>query len=148
MIIIIPVSIKEILKQGENFTWPRPRGCPCCQNYTVWGHGYVWAYFDEAKDGIYLRRWRCPVCKSVHRMKPAGYFPRFWASIDNIRESLEHRLTKGVFSAVFSATRQRHWLKALIRNVIGRLGLKYLEDLLKGFDLLLEMGVIPVGRCI
>ena len=148
MIIKVSISIKEILEQGEDFSWPRPTSCPCCQNCTVWGHGHVWAYFDEAEDGIYLRRWRCPVCKSVHRMKPAGYFPRFWASVDDIRQSLAHRLKYGVFSSVLSANRQRHWFNALKRNVIGRLGLKFLDDLSKSFELLLEMGLIPVGRAI
>ena len=76
MILSVCVKLKEIDEQGRNFHWPKPCGCPKCRSARLWGHGFVLAYFDGFSFGLWLRRYRCPDCNCIIRMKPEGYFPR------------------------------------------------------------------------
>jgi hypothetical protein len=45
-----------------------------------------------------------------------------------------------------SRQRQRHWLKALVKNIKAYLGMDYAGDMLDGFFELLELGRVPVKR--
>jgi hypothetical protein len=114
----------------------------------LWGHGFVLAYFDDIAGGVYLRRYRCPGCRCVVRLRPIGYFARIQASIETIRESLWQRLHKGRWPTGSSGSRQRHWFKALIRNSVAFLGHAWGSRLLEAFDRLICMGIIPVSRAI
>jgi hypothetical protein len=42
--------------------------------------------------------------------------------------------------------RQRHWIRALMRQVMAHLGLGWRKRLLEGFDDLVAKGIIPVSR--
>ena len=148
MIISLSVSIKEILYQGRNSKWIGPAACPVCAHDRLWGHGFVLAHFDELNQGIWLKRWRCPSCGAVHRAKPEGYFKRFQACVAQIRDSLSRRLTTGFWPPGLSRGRQGHWLRGPKRHVVVFLGLPFHQRLLEGFDLLREMGRIPVSRSI
>jgi len=114
----------------------------------LWGHGFVLAYFDDIAGGVYLRRYRCPECRCVVRLRPMGYFVRIQASIETIRESLGQRLRKGRWPSGSSGSRRRHWLKALIRNAVAFLGNAWKNALMEAFDRLICLGVIPVSRSI
>jgi len=142
------VEIKEIIKSGKNFLWPRPKTCPRCGAPGVWGHGFVWAYFDEALDGLWLRRYRCPHCRCVIRLKPCGYFPRFQASIEAIRTQLRARLLKGRWPPGLSKSRQRHWLSALKRKTEAWFDKTFEGDLIAAFDKLVLARQNPVSRSI
>jgi len=37
MIIEYDVSIKAIFEQGKNFSWTKPKACPCCDDNVLWG---------------------------------------------------------------------------------------------------------------
>jgi hypothetical protein len=148
MIIFVCVPLKEIFKQGRQFVWPRPERCPRCALSKVWGHGFVLAYFDDINAGVYLRRYRCPECGCVIRLRPLGYFSRIQASIETIRSVLTHRLEQGRWPAGLPGNRQRHWLKALIANTVAFLGNAWKRRLVEAFERLLGLGVIPVSRAI
>lgn len=144
MILLVCAKLKDIYAQGRNFNWIKPDVCPRCGSVKVWGHGYVRAYFDDFNEGLFLRRFRCPDCACVIRMKPKGYFNRFHASIDTIRSCLYHRLSHGKWDPNMVKSRQRHWLLALKRKTMALFGLCH--DLLSAFDRLIKMGKIPVSR--
>lgn len=148
MIITFWVSIKEIEEQGRDFRWPRPDSCPCCHGDRLWGHGFVWVYYDDFPGGIWLRRYRCPLCGAVHRLKPVGYFPRFQASISQIRETLSYRVRLGGWPPGVCRVRCGHWLKSLRRQVMAWFGQGYMGRLLSCFDRLILLGRIPVSRAI
>jgi hypothetical protein len=112
----------------------------------VWGHGFVFAYFDGFSEGVLLRRYRCPGCGCVIRLRPKGYFPRFQASLDTIRFSLSRRLNRGRWPPGLSRSRQRHWLSALRRKSLAYLGEGWKLGLMGAFDCLLSQGMIPVSR--
>jgi hypothetical protein len=112
----------------------------------LWGHGFVLAYFDQVTHGLYLRRYRCPDCHCIIRMKVKGYFTRFHATIRTIRCCLEHRLSCGRWLTMLSTSRQRHWLAALKRKTMAMFGATM--DLMSAFERLITKGVIPVSRAI
>lgn len=148
LIFFVAVKIKEVFALGRKYPWPRPVMCPRCNDNRVWGHGFVLAYFDGFCEGILLRRYRCPGCGCVIRLRPSGYFPRFQASIDTIRLCLSQRLTLGRWPPGLFRSRQRHWLRALRRRTIAYLGKIWSRGLMAAFDCLLRQGANPVSRSI
>jgi hypothetical protein len=108
----------------------------------------VLAYFDGFDEGVFLKRYRCPGCGCVIRLRPDGYFSRFQASIDAIRFSLSYRLRHGRWPPELSRSRQGHWLRALKRKVLVYLGQCWEAGLLEAFDQLLVQGINPVSRSI
>ena len=144
MILFVCAKLKDIYEQGRNFKWVRPDRCPRCRSVRVWGHGFVTAYFDGFDGYFFLRRFRCPDCACVIRMKPEGYFKRFHAPIDTIRSCLHLRLKHGKWNPSIEKSRQRYWLLALKRNAMAFFGLGH--DLLSAFERLMGMGKIPVSR--
>ena len=148
LILFISAKIKEIFRLGREYPWPRPEICPGCRQSGVWGHGYVQGYFDGFDEGIYLKRYRCPGCGCVIRLRPKGYFSRFQAPIDAIRSSLSRRIRHGRWPPGVSRSRQGHWLRALRRKISAYLGQGWKDRLLEGFDHLLARGINPVSRSI
>lgn len=148
MIVPFCVSIKEIVQQGRDFPWPRPRVCPRCNSDRVWGHGFVGALFDGFAQQVLLRRWRCPDCRCVMRARPSGYFDRFQAPIESIRSSIACRLKTGRWPPGWSRSRGGHWLRSLRRKVKAHLEDQWIAGLIPGFDELIEQGINPVSRSI
>jgi len=148
LIFFVAAKIKEIFTLGRQYPWPRPEMCPRCHERAVWGHGFVLAYFDGFDQGVLLRRYRCPGCGCVIRVRPEGYFSRFQASIATIRFSLSHRLRRGRWPPHLSRSRQGHWLRALRRKSAAYLGQRWSQGLMVAFNWLFSRGIIPVSRSI
>lgn len=146
MIYSVAVNLKEILDQGKLYEWIKPDTCPnCFMKNCLWGHGFVLAFFDTFLEGVYLRRYRCPCCGCVIRMKPEGYFRGFQAPVKTIFNDISHRVRTGFWPVGSSCPRRRHWMKALQHNVRLHLGESF-SDLIEGFKILLKKGRIPVLR--
>ena len=146
MIFSVPVSIKEIVSRGTDFPWNRPSECPRCGGSRVWGHGFVGAFFDGFSCQILLRRYRCPDCHCVLRLRPSGYFKRFQAPVEHIRSSIAYRLQYGRWPEGSSRARQSLWLRALYRKIVAHLGQGFKMRLMEGFDYLTQMDEVPVSR--
>jgi hypothetical protein len=148
MIMEVACDVKEInaRDKGRGYDWPRPVQCPRCSCGRIWGHGFVWAFFEGFKEGLYLKRYRCPCCGCVIRMKPAGYFRGFSVTVEKIKSSIASRVKGVSWLKDLSAGRQRHWFRSLMRQVTARLGLGWLNRLLEGFDRLVSQGMVPVSR--
>jgi len=106
------------------------------------------AYFDGFNDPLPLRRYRCPVCGTVIRMRPKGYLSRFQAPIETIRSSIISKQSKGRWLKTVSRTRQLHWLKALRRRMAAFFGNLCPYDLIGVFNYFLTSGMNPVTRSI
>jgi hypothetical protein len=140
----VEVCVKTLVELGRHYQWERPERCPKCQGNRVWGHGYVEAYFDEAgSQCVLLKRYRCPQCGVVIRLRPSGYWRRIQATVATVRQCVVERLEKGTAS---NSARARHWLRALKRQVRTRLGMNYADRLVQGFSELVERGVCAVSR--
>lgn len=146
MIIEVPVELNEIYEKGYDYPWKKPEVCPHFGLPRLWGHGFVTSYFDPIMKCLYLRRYRCPDCKCVIRMKPTGFFKRFRASIQVIRSCLSHRLRFKRWVFDLSQSRQRHWMSALKRVSLAHFGIDGFKNLLNSFEQLIQMGLIPVSR--
>lgn len=106
------------------------------------------AYFDGFAQALFLRRYRCPDCHLVLRLRPRDYWPRFQASIATILTSLTHRLTFHRWPSFLSRQRQGHWLRSLIGKVRWPLGVGWEGNLLSALQALWDQGIVPVSRVI
>ena len=148
MILPVVANLKEIEEKGRHYQWTRPERCLRCGVSHLWGHGFVESWFDGCNRALLLRRYRCPVCGCVIKLKPKGYFRRFQATIESIRFHLAGRLKRGKWPGGCSRARCRHWLRALKRQTMAHLGIEWVRHLLQAFDRLIEMGKVPVSRSI
>ena len=148
MVIFFSVGLKKLFDLGRNYPWPRPESCPRCSSYRLWGHGYVSAYLDGYDQSFALKRYRCPDCGCVIRLRPKGYFERFQASIALIRSSIVSKAVGNKWIGGISRTRQRHWFRSLCRKVKAHLTDAWGQGVAAGFDRLCQMGQIPVSRAI
>jgi hypothetical protein len=109
----------------------------------------VTAYFDEAGSTcVFLKRYRCPECRAVIRLRPSGYWKRIQAAVAAVRQCLMDRLEKGRWPPGSNPARQRHWLRALKRQVRMHLGMSYAQRIAEGFAELLRRGVCAVCRAV
>ena len=148
MIVLIRVKLKEIFEKGRAFPWPKPEACLRCRDRRLWGHGFVESYFDGFNDALLLKRYRCPSCGCILKLKPCGYFNRFQASIRTIHFNISYRLTNGRWPSGLSRSRQGHWLRALKRKVEAYLGKTWKSGMIEAFDYLVSQGRNPVSRSI
>jgi len=148
MIIKVKADIKNILKLGKKYKWQKPARCHHCNEPTLWGHGFVLSFFDGFDQGVYLKRYRCPYCHTVFKLKPYGYFNRFQANIKRILSSILNRVYKGRYLPGLSWSRQHFWFTALKRNIAAYLSNTWSQGVIAGFVKLVRVGKIPVTRSI
>ncbi len=148
MVIFFPVILKELFHLSRNYPWPKPERCPRCQCYRRWVHGFVKAYFDGFDQPFPLKRYRCPDCRCVVRLRPAGYFKRFQSSIATIRYSIEQKTMAGNWLPGLSRTRQCHCFRSLCRRIKAYLSDTWYQGVVIAFDYFTDKGQIPVSRCI
>jgi len=148
MILPVAANLKEIEEKGRKYQWVRPEVCVRCRGSRLWGHGFVESWFDGYVHALLLRRYRCPVCGCVIKLKPRGFFRRFQATEDTIRFHIIRRLKTGKWPQGCSSARCRHWLRALKRQTMAHLGIEWIGHLPEAFDRLTEMGKVPVSRAV
>lgn len=148
MILPVTANLKEIEKRGRNYPRIKPEICLRSKGYRLWGHGFVGAFFDGCAGVLVLRRYRCPACGCVMKLKPKGFFRRFQERVEMIRFHIECRLESGRWPMGCSCPRCRHWLRSLKRQTLAHLDIEWLRQLPQAFDRLAEMGCIPVSRTI
>jgi len=149
MILPVKANLKEIAKKGRHYEWIRPEVCLGCKGSHLWGHGFVASWFDGYVRALLLRRYRCPSCGCVIKLKPRGYFRRFQATIEMIRFHIAVRLKGGKWPpGGCSRARCRHWLRGLKVQTMAHLGIEWMNRLSEAFDRLIAMGKVPVSRCI
>jgi len=148
MIINVKADIKQIFKLGKKFKWRRPDKCKYCGEPRLWGHGFVISFFDGFGQGLYLKRYRCPYCHTVFKLKPKGYFKRFQADIKTIFASILSRIYKSRYLPQLSWSRQHFWFAALKRNINAYLSNTWNKGLASGFMELVRMDKLPVTSSI
>ncbi len=148
MILPVTANLKEIEEKGRNYQWVRPEVCVRCRGSRLWGHGFVESWFDGHVRALLLRRYRCPVCGCVIKLKPREFFRRFQATKESIRFHIIRRLKTGKWPQGCSSARCRHWLRALKRQTMAYLSIEWIGRLPEAFDRLTEMGKVPVSRAI
>ena len=148
MIIEVKADIKEIFELGKKYKWQKPTKCSQCQESRLWGHGFVLCFFDGFEQGLYLKRYRCPYCRTVFKLKPKGYFKKFQADTRVIFSSILSRLYKNRYLPGISWSRQHFWFTSLQRNITAYLSNTWNNGIAAGFLKLFRMGKIPVTSSI
>ncbi len=148
MILHEAVCFKTLMDsgRGRTYPWKRPESCPCCHG-GLWGHGWVRIYLecDGVAERIWTCRYRCSGCSRVFRLRPRGYWPRFFYRIETIRSALKSRLLGGRWSPWLGRQAGGHWHRSLRRQVLGRLGLDACI-FPEGYEGLIALGFVPVSR--
>lgn len=106
LLVIIPL----LVKLGKKYPWPRLSGCLKCGE-KVWGHGYVQRFFDGLDEPAWMKRWRCPRCKTIYTMRPLFYWRGFGAPACLIIMSLMEKLLHGTWLPKISRQKQNYWWK-------------------------------------
>ena len=91
-------------------------------------------------QALRLRRYRCPCCGCIIRLRPKGFFSRHQSAAATIRAALSARLDTGYWPRGCVSSRARNWLRALKRQA--------LDDLIAAFDRLVNLGRVPVSRAV
>ncbi|TBV81495.1 MAG: hypothetical protein EYX74_04345 [Desulfobulbaceae bacterium] len=105
MIIPVDVTVNQIAAQGKEVPWPKP-SCPRCGE-RLWGHRFTLAYFSGLAEAVFLRRLRCPHCRSIHRLRPKSHWRRFQSSIETIKQVIIYRWERGRWHPTLPRSRQR-----------------------------------------
>lgn len=100
-----------LISQGKHYPWPRPQRCPRCGGLRLWGHGYVGRYFNPFSEPVWIKRWRCAECGSVHTLRPDTHWRRFWTALRQIVACLETKLEGGRWRKGVSRQSQQYWLR-------------------------------------
>jgi len=148
MVAFFSLDLKRIAHGASDYCWPRPSGCARCGHPKLWGHGFVLMIFVGFTDALRIRRYRCPSCGGIIRLRPTGFFKGHQSATATIRTALSTRLGTGGWPPGCVTNRARHWLRALRRHALAVLGVPALTDLMAAFDQLLDLGRIPVSRAL
>ena len=148
MIVFFSLNLKQISQDTKNYKWPRPKCCDRCHHSKVWSHGFVSMIFEGFANALRMRRYRCPCCGCIIRLRPLDYFKGHQSTSDVIRKTLTARLHNGHWPQDCEPSRSRHWLRALKHNAAAILGEGALVDLIAAYDQLVKLGRVPVTRAI
>jgi len=144
LVLFVDLDVNKLAWLGKKYPWEKPSCCPNCRSF-LWWHGYVLAYFSNIDVPLFIRRLFCPFCRSVHRLRPSGYWPRFRSPVKEIKRSIIHRHNSGSWCKDLPRPRQRQWWRRLKKTWMGILGLSFSGDPPQAFEKLLQRKIIPVS---
>lgn len=108
------VDLQKIKTEGRKYFWPKIV-CPKC-NIFCWGHGYVLRNFSEILFPIFIKRWRCRICRRVFVICPTSHWRRYQERKENIFNALLHRLEYLKWPPWGNRQRGGHWLRKFLHN--------------------------------
>ena len=117
LLIYLSVDLNELFSLGKEYPWPRPERCPSCFGNRLWSHGYAARNFDGFAKALWVKKYRCPDCRSVHTIRPTGYMSFVQASVFKIYFSLAIKIIFGFWFLDFCSRRQRYWLFTFKRKI-------------------------------
>lgn len=144
MVIPVVVDVNQVAALGKKFPWKKPSACPKCGG-SLWWHGFVLAYLACLVEAVFFRRLFCPLCRSVHRLRPNSHWRRFQSSIATIEETITHRQAHSTWRPDLPRPRQRQWWRRLMRKSLLCLTLSFVGSRHEAFLALIEAGAIPVS---
>ncbi len=113
LILHFAVDVKRLVDEGKDYPWLRPDRCPSCRGVRLWGHGYVFRYFEGFSCGLWMKRFRCPDCGAVHSARPQGFDQGFHYSSLSILLSLLSKIIHGRWLRCLARQAQQYWYRGL-----------------------------------
>jgi hypothetical protein len=117
LILYCEIDFKSLLELGKKYPWSKPWKCPGCSGLRLWGHGYVRRYFDGHINIFWIKRYRCPNCRSVHTLRPETHYRRFQAGWVKIALSLLGKILSAKWSEDISRQRRQYWWRGFSKQV-------------------------------
>lgn len=108
MILFCKITLQTLSTEGKGYKWPSCECKKCHRN--MWGHGFVTRYFSGLSQ-VFIKRYRCPECRTVVVTRPEGFRPWIRSSIKTIYQSLRSRITSGYWPTEVTRQRGGHWLR-------------------------------------
>ena len=105
----------------------------------MWGHGYVQRYFEGFVHPLWIRRLRCPDCRTVYTLRPDLFYRGFRYSVRTILSSLMAKITDGWWLPSLPRQNQQYWYKGLklqsarFKNILSPDTATVNEIILSGF---------------
>ena len=115
MIVLTKYNVKDVAAQGKGFNWCRLKCCKKCKS-KVWGHGFVYRFFNGIINAVPIKRWICSSCGTVYVCVPVNYWTRYQESISKIFKFLIYRVTHHKWPPETTRQRGGHWMNKLINN--------------------------------
>ena len=113
LILHFAVDVKALFSCGKRYCWPRPARCRVCSGSRLWGHGYVPRYFEGFWDALWVKRFRCRDCFSVHTCRPSGFLKGIRFSGEVVSEGLHSKIEEGRWHSLASRQNQQYWYRCL-----------------------------------
>jgi hypothetical protein len=115
LILYLKVDVKELRDLGREYPWEKPAHCPACHGIRLWGHGFVLRYFEPFEDLIWVKRYRCPDCGSVHTFRPHPYLRAFRHPLPVILLCLFVKAVTSTWTKDLCRQIQQSWWRTLHR---------------------------------
>ena len=113
MVLHVAVDVQKLVELGKKYPWPRPARCLSCTSSRLWGHGYVRRYFEGFVYPLWIRRLRCPDCRTVYTLRPDLFYRGFRYSVRTILSSLMTKITDNWWLPSLPRQNQQYWYKGL-----------------------------------
>jgi hypothetical protein len=113
LVLHVPVNVKSLVELGKRYPWPRPPRCLSCGSPRIWGHGYVRRYFEGFIHPLWVKRLRCPDCRTVYTLRPDLFYRGFLYSVTMILSSLMAKMVDGRWLSSIPRQNQQYWFKGL-----------------------------------
>lgn len=113
MVLHVRVDVKQLCERGREYPWPRQKRCLICGSCRVWGHGYAPRYFEGFPCHLWVRRLRCPDCRTVYTVRPHLFYRGFRYAIATILTSLMMKIAHHRWLSHISRQAQQYWYRGL-----------------------------------
>jgi len=139
LVLHVAVDVQRLVELGKKYPWPKPARCLFCKSSRLWGHGYVLRYFEGFVRPLWIRRLRCPDCRTVYTMRPDLFPRRFRHSLRAILSSLMTKIADGCWLPSLPRQNQQYWFKGLklqsvrFKNILSPDKATVNEIILSGF---------------
>lgn len=143
LILYFCINLFDLSRFGKAYPWQKPNECPSCSG-RIWGHGFVSIYFSGFPECLYLKRYRCPDCRSVFRIRPDTHWSRFQYSARTILESIEKPAQE--IESPQAKLRRNNWIQRLKSQTLLHLGVSYKAGCSRAFQKLSLLFRVPVCR--
>jgi hypothetical protein len=114
LVLHVAVDVQRLFELGKRYPWPRPKRCLLCKSSRLWGHGYVPRYFEGFVQPLWIKRLRCPDCRTVYTLRPDLFYRGFRYSVQVILFSLMTKIMHGVWLSFLPRQNQQYWYRGLL----------------------------------
>ena len=144
LVLHVAVDVQRLVQLGKKYPWPRPGRCLSCSSSRIWGHGYVQRYFEGFVHPLWIKRLRCPDCRTVYTLRPDLFYKGFQYTILTILSSLMAKIADGHWLVYLPRQNQQYWFRGLrlqsvrLKNILS----PDMDTLMK----VMSSGFIPVSH--